>query len=249
MEFTSDLRTPFLGHALGFSVSRTRPHDGSRFEAFCERARAAMPRSGVLLLGPTPRWSLHTAWPADLDAEMGTQTCTNRRYLPRAVSGVRLYLLRPHEPVLTRCEATREALKFAAASALGVMQSASVSFGTALYDGLIDRLAAGANGLCPSDSGRGERCLARRLERAGFACTSAAGFLGKAPRFVPDLQHDRHLAGAADAFRTMAREFGRIAALPSLSQQSRPLVGQRLRRVRDLHQNAAAHLSDLCALL
>ena len=252
MEFSSDLRARFLGHALGFSVLSTgRPatEGDMAFDEFCARGQAAIARSGVLLIGPTPRWHLHTSWPGDLEQEMLPGRCSNLGCLPGCDGPVKLYLLTPYEPALTRAEATREALKFAAATTLGRIESTDVIFGTAMYDSLLEHLENCEDGLCPADKGDGMACLDRKVCRTHFACLSAGNFLRKATAFVPDLRGNGHLLSAASVFETMAAELSGLTNPAKSADELGKVLLEKLNRIRSLHVRAAAHLDHLCSLL
>jgi hypothetical protein len=252
MEFNSDLRARFLGHALGFTVvSHGRPptEGDVPLPEFQRRARSAIARSGVLILGPTPRWKLYTTWPEDIERCLLPHRCSNLECLGNNDSPVRMYLLSPNEPALTRAEATREALKFAAASALGRVESQYASFGTALYDRLLMQVQGSDSHFCPAEGGNGESCLRRRACRTHSACLSAGNFLRRATRFVPDLRDNPNLLVAAQTFDSISKELSIIAATRALCMDGPSDLPERLRRIRQLHERAADHLDGLSTVL
>jgi hypothetical protein len=180
---------------------------------------------------------------------MQPKPCHNMACGPTGSTAVRLYLLRPHEPVLTRSEATREALKFAAATTLGRVESGCVAYGTAFYDGLLTQIQNSRERFCPNGGHDGEVCLQRKICQGRLACASAGQFLRRATDFVPQLQGNRHLLVAAAAFDAMRQEFATLAALGGQPLSRQDLALDSLLRVRKLHNRAATHLDQLCAVL
>lgn len=252
LEFGSDSRTDFLGHALGFSTEKAEGQPDSYLdEPFASHVRAALARGAVLVAGPTPRWTLWTSWPDVLPEKPHELICANATLCPECTN-TRIYLLRPLEPCLTRAEATREALTFAAAAATGQVQTECTRFGVSFYDSWLEQLNSQGD-LCPANRDVGSECVRRMLRRTRWAQLSAVHFLGRAQEFVPALRENTHVAGALAAYQDMATSVAGLIetwGLPTAGKQGcKSELMAVLRAIRDLHQQATAHLSAVAAIL
>ncbi|MHC4481409.1 MAG: hypothetical protein ACYS8K_03050 [Planctomycetota bacterium] len=254
VEHGADGRIEFLGHALGFSMERSPDASEAKrdLDDFNRRATEAAASGGAVLCGTRPCWTIAARWHTDLSQVplSGPDGLAERhkRLSPRAP----LYILRPAERTLTRCEAIREALRFGATVAAGSHRPDGLAYGGRLYDAWLAQLEK--EHFCPQCGPNGWRCAERVASRARSSQLSAVTFLRRAGAFVGALCGDRWLSEAQAAYGTMALKLDpytagngmdEVLAEPRLREQ----YAQDLGEVRRLHQTAANILSLLaCAL-
>jgi hypothetical protein len=250
MEAGNDARIEFVGHALGFSVEPS-PEDSEDRAEFAHRAGAAVAEGGVVICRAWPCWSIVRDWHEDPG---------RRRYLTpaglesffEAVPGASLYVLRPAEPALTRCEALREAVRFGADVASGRAGVPGCQYGGRLYDAWLLRLEN--EQLCPDCGENGWRCAERTASRARGTQISAAHFLSRAQSFLPALAGDPSVGEAAGSYGIMADALEQYTwgsglrgtwGDPGRHEQ----YVQDVQSVRNLHARAADHLARIACRL
>ena len=252
MEAGNDARLEFLGHALGFSVERSpdlrQPGERGRFG--CSVRQALLAGDGVLCAS-RPCWSLVAEWHDD-PSRMHLLLPAG---LPRplaAVEAARLYILRPADRYLTRCEALRDALRFASDVANGRRQEDGVAYGGELYGAWQARLQQ--ERFCPDCGASDWRCAERTARRARGCQASAARFLSRAGAMLPSLAGNCALAAAEDAYSAMAQKLTLYATPGAISDrwqepETRARYADDVAQVGGLHLQAARSLALLACQL
>jgi len=252
MESRSDARLEFLGHALGFAVEPSpdlrHADDRARFGA---RARRALAAGDVVLCASWPCWSLVAEW-RDEPGRMGLAPPSGLEGVCQADEAARLYILRPAQRTLTRCEALRDALRFAAAAANGHRQEEGLAYGGELYAAWQGRLRQ--EQFCPDCGDNDWRCAQRTARRARGCQASAAHFLSRASALLPPLAGNDALQSAEGAYLAMAHKLTPYAANGGLNgewlaPEVRAGYAQDVADVGCLHQEAARNLSQLACRL
>jgi hypothetical protein len=252
MEAGCESRLEFLGHALGFSVERSPDlrQPGARRRFGCVVRQALLAGDGVLCAS-WPCWTLLTEWHDDA-AGMRVLPPAG---LPRplgAIEAARMYILRPAERYLTRCEALRDALRFASQIANGRREGEGVAYGGELYAAWQARLQR--EQFCPDCGTKDWRCAERTARRARDGQSAAARFLGRAGALLPSLAGNQALADAEEAYATMAEKLTPYAFSEEIGdrwqdRQMRARYAEDVGEVGGLHLQAARSLAFLACTL
>jgi hypothetical protein len=247
MEAGADVRMDFLAHALGFMLERGTGADlldAGPARRFARRARATLGRNGVLLCRMTKCWNLAACASPEGGYELlGPGGAGSMGDL---APDARVYLLRPAERSLTSYEALQAALEFGALAASGACSRMDVAFGGRIYDAWLERLRQEA--FCPDCGANEWLCAERTTGRARRSHVAAVRFLNRAYAFLPPRPNSEGLRAAADAFAAMATS---LAPYADGDMQrtwhdgaERARYTESVAHVRDLHQQAAEHLSE-----
>ena len=252
MEVSNDTRLEFLGHALGFTVERSPDlrQPGARKHFGCTVRHALLAGDGVLCAS-WPCWTLVKEWHDD-PAHMSLRPPGGQPVPLGAVEAARLYVLRPAERYLTRCEALRDALRFASDVANGRCGSEGATYGGELYSAWQARLKQ--EQFCPDCGALDWRCAERTARRTRGCQVSAAQFLSRAGSLLPKLTGNCALGAASEAYSAMARKLEPYAVPGGLcgrwtNSQTRQHYAADVRQVAALHQQAADNLSRLACRL
>ena len=163
-----------------------------------------------------------------------------------------MYILRPEERSLSRCEALREALRFGATVAAGSYSTDGLAYGGRFYDAWAARLER--DRFCRRCGGDGWDCAETAASRARRAQLAAAGFLQQAEALLPALRHDGRASEMASGYAQMAQKLSpyvRGSGLRGLwaDPPGRSRYVDAVRRVRDLHHAIATRLANLACIL
>lgn len=254
MERGNNERMEFLGHTLGFTVERSPPPGPGREEksaALARHAGNAVKKGEVVLCESWPCWSIVTDWHDD-PSQLALSSPGHLAGRCKARPDSPMYILRPAERSLTRCEALREALRFGAAVAVGSFERDGFAYGGQLYDAWLAHLDR--EQFCPACGRNGWHCAERTASRVRTTQLSAMHFLRRAKAFMPSLCNGGCVDEAAAAYAEMAQKlapYGEGSGLDKVwsNPRKRDRYTQDVRQVRDLHHSAAAHLSMVACVL